>query len=55
MTDNETETITITVTWESTHQIEVPAGWRPTDRLDDFPPGVLNEVTPDTAELVDWR
>jgi hypothetical protein len=51
----ETEEITITARWESTHRVEVPKGWRPGSTLEGWPPGVLDEVTAETAELVDWE
>lgn len=55
MRDNEeTEEITITCRWETTHQITVPKGWRPTAYLEDFPPGTLDEIDSGAAELVDW-
>lgn len=53
--DEKTETITITATWKTTHHVEVPKGWRPASRLEDFPPGVLDEITSEVAELVDWE
>lgn len=54
-TDPETEEIEVTVKWESTHRVTVPKGWRPTDRLEDFPAGALDEITSDTATIIDWR
>lgn len=53
-TETETEEITITCTWESSHAVQVPKGWRPTHRLDDFPDSVLEQIKSDTAQLVDW-
>lgn len=52
--DGETEEITITCRWETTHLITVPKGWRPTQYLKDFPPGTLDEINSGAAELVDW-
>jgi hypothetical protein len=50
------KTITITCTWESTHEIEVPDDFEMSDsRLSDFPPEALEEMKPTTAELVDWE
>ena len=53
--DDDTEEITITCTWESSNLVTVPKGWRPGSRLNDFPPGVAEQLTSDTAELIDWR
>jgi hypothetical protein len=50
----ETEEISITCKWESTLTVEVPKGWRPGSSLDDFPESVLDQITSETAELVDW-
>lgn len=51
---SETEEITIHATWESSHRVEVPKGWRPGSTLNNWPDGVLDEITPGTAELIDW-
>jgi hypothetical protein len=49
------KTITITCTWESTHEIEVPDDFEVPDSLDGFPPEVLDEIDSSTASLVDWK
>jgi hypothetical protein len=54
-TEPQTEEITITCRWETSHTVEVPLGWRPTARLDDFPEDVLEQLRCDTASLVDWE
>jgi hypothetical protein len=51
----ETEEITINATWQSSHVVEVPKGWRPGSTLDGWPAGVLDQITSDTAELIDWE
>lgn len=48
------KTITIECTWRSTHEVEVPDDFEVTGDLSDFPPEVLDEITPVNAELVDW-
>jgi hypothetical protein len=50
----DTEEITVTCRWETVHTVTVPKGWRPTAYLKDFPPGVLDEIDSNNAELVDW-
>lgn len=55
MTEEETEEIEISCTWQTTHRVEVPKGWRPTGTLSDFPPDVLEQLDARTAELVDWE
>jgi hypothetical protein len=47
--------ITVTCTWRSTHVITVPDDFRIPEQLDDFPAEALEEMRPDTAELVDWQ
>lgn len=49
------KTITITCTWRSTHDVEVPDDFEVTGNLGDFPPDVLDEMTSENAELVDWE
>lgn len=49
------KTITITCTWRSTHEVEVPDDFEVPAYLSDFPPDVLDEMTSHTAELVDWE
>ncbi len=51
---NETRTVTVTCTWRSTHEVEVPADFRDTGSLSDFPSEALEEMQANTAELVDW-
>lgn len=51
---SETEEITIETTWRATSRVEVPLGWRPGNSLADWPESVLEQVSPDQAELVDW-
>jgi hypothetical protein len=53
--DGDTEEITIRCKWETSHTVEVPRGWRPGPRLDDFPESVLEQIDASTAELVDWE
>jgi hypothetical protein len=52
------KTITVTATWRSTHTIEVDDNFE-TNRtfryLNDFPDEVLEEITSEVAELVDWE
>lgn len=48
------KTITVTCTWRSTHEVEVPDDFTDTGHLDDFPPEALEEITASTAELTDW-
>jgi hypothetical protein len=40
--------------WESHHVVEVPDDFKDTGRLSDFPEDVLEELTPLTAEMMDW-
>ncbi|MGO4583605.1 hypothetical protein AB4Z38_06920 [Arthrobacter sp. 2RAF6] len=47
--------ITITCTWRSTHVVEVEDDFDVPDNLSDFPEEVLEELTTDVAELVDWE
>jgi len=46
--------ITITCHWRSTHVVEVDDDFTVPGSLNDFPEYVLEEMTSDTAELVDW-
>lgn len=48
------KTITVTCTWKSTHQVEVPDDFTDTGSLNDFPPEALEEMSAHTAELTDW-
>jgi hypothetical protein len=50
----ETRTVRVTCTWQSSHEIEVPADWEMPSSLDGFPAGALEEMKPLTAELIDW-
>lgn len=47
--------IEITCTWRSTHWIEVPDDFVVPSNLSDFPDGALEEMTSDTASLIDWE
>jgi hypothetical protein len=51
----ETETIEMRLKWESSLWVDVPKGWRPGPNLGDFPQSVLEQMTSETAELVDWE
>lgn len=53
----ETRTITVRCTWRSTHAVDVPADFPPGTpaTLDAFPLDVLEQLTSDVAELVDWE
>lgn len=48
------KTVTITCEWRSTHVVEVPDDFVIPNTLDGFPDDVLEELTSNTAELVDW-
>ena len=56
MNDDEprTKTVTIRCRWESSHEIEVPEDFTVPSTLDGFPAEALEEMTAETAELVDW-
>lgn len=47
--------ITITCTWKSYHSVEVPDDFVVPRNLNDFPDDVLEELTGDVADLVDWE
>jgi hypothetical protein len=47
--------ITVTCTWKSTHEVEVPDDFADTGSLGDFPEQALEEMTPVTAALTDWE
>jgi hypothetical protein len=47
-------TVTVTCTWRSTHEVEVPDDFADTGQLEDFPPEALDEMSATTAELTDW-
>jgi len=49
--------ITITCTWETTHEVEVPDDFVVPDTLGEFPKDALEEMRADdpSACLVDWR
>jgi len=50
------KTITITCTWETTHEVEVPDDFVVPSTLSGFPEDVLDEMRCDgTESLVDWR
>ena len=53
--ERDTKIVTITCTWRSVHEIEVPEDWEVPDELSGFPPEALEEMTAHTAELVDWE
>lgn len=42
-------------TWESRHVVDVPEDFELPANLSDFPPDVLEQLTPLTAGLRDWR
>ena len=46
--------VTITCTWQSKHVVEVPDDFTIPNTLDGFPDDVLEELTAQNAELVDW-
>ena len=48
-------TIRVTCTWKSDHDIEVPDDFDDTGHLGDFPQEALEEITPVTAALTDWK
>lgn len=48
------KTVTVTCTWKSTHEIEVPDDFTDTGHLDDFPAEALEEMNVSAAELTDW-
>lgn len=50
-----TKEITVTATWSSQHTVEVPDDFEVPESLSDFPPDVLEQITSDVAELVDWE
>lgn len=47
--------ITITCHWRSVHVVEVDDDFEVPNNLGDFPDEVLEELTSDTAELIDWE
>ena len=47
--------ITIHCTWRSSHTVEVPDDFEVPGNLSSFPPDVLEQMTPLTAELADWE
>lgn len=49
-----TKEIRINATWHSTHWLEVPDDFEVSSNLNDWPDDVLEQITSDTAELVDW-
>ena len=51
----ENKEITIVCTWRSTHVVEVPGDFELPGSLNDIPEYVLEEMTSDMAELVDWE
>ena len=48
-------TYRVVCTWRSQHEIEVPDDWTVPGNLSGFPDEALEEMKPDTAELVDWE
>jgi len=46
--------ITITCEWRSTHVVEVPDDFTIPDTLSGFPEDILEELTANNAELLDW-
>lgn len=49
------KTVTVTCTWQSSHEVEVPDDFTDTGHLSDFPLGVLDALSAHTAELTDWE
>lgn len=47
--------ITITCTWRSTHVVEVEDDFEVHSNLSGFPDDVLEEMSANNAELVDWE
>jgi len=49
--------ITVTCTWRTTHEVEVPDDFTGAPHLGDFPADVLEELRSDdpSAELTDWE
>jgi hypothetical protein len=48
------KTVTVTCTWNSTHEVEVPDDFTDTGSLNDFLAEALEEMDSHTAELTDW-
>ena len=48
----QTKTITVVCTWESSHEVEVPADYVPTGGLD---AEWIEDATAHIAELTDWE
>lgn len=48
------KTVTVSCTWKSTHEVEVPDDFQDTGSLSDFPQEALEEMDSHTAELTDW-
>lgn len=48
------KTVEVECVWRSTHEVEVPDDFEDTGDLHDFPEEALEEMTPNTASLVDW-
>jgi hypothetical protein len=46
--------VTVTCTWTSVHDIEVPDDFADTGRLSDFSAEALEQMDSHTAELTDW-
>lgn len=51
----ETKEVEVLFTWRGRVRFEVPVDWEVPDVLDGFEDWMLEEITPDTAELVDWE
>lgn len=47
--------VTVTCIWEPQHEIEVEDDWEVPATLGEFPPEALDEMTSNTASLVDWH
>ena len=52
MASDETKTITVSCTWKSTHQVEVPVDYQPSSKIDDE---WADQVDPGGAYLADWE
>ena len=49
------KTITVYMTWRNSVDVEVPDDFTIPSTLDSFPEDVLEEMTSQGAELVDWE
>lgn len=49
------KTIILSTVWEASHEIEVPGDFEVPAKITDFPREVLEQITSETASLVDWE